>query len=83
MNLLTMIPIPWDTMEYKFYVGFQVDVVEQPNSVAGKNPGKFQVCSPASTSQLTPPRWYLFNQLSAQSASSLCSQISRDEYALW
>jgi len=40
MNLLTMIPVAWDTMEFKYYVGFQVDLVEQPGSVAGKNPGK-------------------------------------------
>lgn len=40
MNLLTMIPIVWNTMEFKYYVGFQVDLVEQPGSVAGRNPGK-------------------------------------------
>ena len=40
MNLLTMIPVPWDTDELKFYVGFQVDLVEQPNSVAARNPGR-------------------------------------------
>jgi PAS domain-containing protein len=40
MNLLTMIPIPWESAEYRYYVGFQVDLVEQPGSVAGKNPGK-------------------------------------------
>lgn len=39
MNLLTMIPITWDTEEYKYFVGFQVDLVEQPNSVSAKNPG--------------------------------------------
>lgn len=39
MNLLTMIPIPWDTDEIKYIVGFQVDLVEQPSSVAGKGPG--------------------------------------------
>ena len=44
MNLLTMIPVAWDTMEYKYYVGFQVDLVEQPNSVAGKNPGRHNSC---------------------------------------
>jgi len=41
MNLLTMIPIPWDTEDYRFYVGFQVDLVEQPSSVSGKNPGTY------------------------------------------
>lgn len=39
MNLLTMIPIKWDTEEYRYYVGFQVDLVEQPNSVTSRNPG--------------------------------------------
>lgn len=40
MNLLTMIPIPWDSESIKFFVGFQVDLVEQPSSVTNKNPGK-------------------------------------------
>lgn len=39
MNLLTMIPIKWDTEEFRYYVGFQVDLVEQPNSVTNRNPG--------------------------------------------
>ena len=39
MNLLTMIPIPWDTDEVRYYVGFQVDLVEQPSSLTSKNPG--------------------------------------------
>ncbi len=41
MNLLTMIPITWDSDEIKYYVGFQVDLVEQPTSITNKNPGKF------------------------------------------
>ena len=40
MNLLTMIPITWDTDEIKYYVGFQVDLVEQPASITNKNPGE-------------------------------------------
>ena len=39
MNLLTMIPITWDSDEIKYYVGFQVDLVEQPTSITNKNPG--------------------------------------------
>lgn len=39
MNLLTMIPIPWDGDEIKFFVGLQVDLVEQPYSVTTRNPG--------------------------------------------
>lgn len=38
MNLLTMIPITWDTEEFRYFIGFQVDLVEQPNSVSGRNP---------------------------------------------
>ncbi|KAI9798595.1 MAG: blue light receptor [Piccolia ochrophora] len=38
MNLLTIIPIPWDTDAIQFYVGFQVDLVETPQSVTNKNP---------------------------------------------
>ncbi|KIY02738.1 uncharacterized protein Z520_01203 [Fonsecaea multimorphosa CBS 102226] len=44
MNLLTMIPIQFDSEDYKFYVGFQVDLVEQPGSVSGKNPdGTYEI----------------------------------------
>lgn len=44
MNLLTMIPITWDTDEYRYFVGFQVDLVEQPNSVSAKNPnGTYEI----------------------------------------
>jgi hypothetical protein len=41
MNLLTMIPIHWNTADYRFYVGFQVDLVEQPNAVTKRNAGRF------------------------------------------
>lgn len=40
MNLLTLIPIPWDSDEIKYYVGFQVDLVEQPHSVHSRNQGR-------------------------------------------
>ena len=42
MNLLTMIPVPGDGDELRYYVGFQVDLVEQPNAVAGRNHGKWR-----------------------------------------
>jgi hypothetical protein len=42
MNLLTMIPITMEgSDEIKFYVGFQVDLVEQPASMTNKNPGQY------------------------------------------
>jgi pre-rRNA-processing protein SRD1 len=40
MNLITMIPIRWDSDEYRFYVGFQVDLVEKPDAITRRNPGK-------------------------------------------
>ncbi|KAJ5124658.1 uncharacterized protein N7515_008483 [Penicillium bovifimosum] len=38
MNLVTMIPIQWDSDVYRYYVGFQVDLVEKPEAVARRNP---------------------------------------------
>jgi PAS domain S-box-containing protein len=45
MNLLTMIPIEWNTTDYRFYVGFQVDLVEQPQAVTKRNAGKLNAKS--------------------------------------
>ncbi|OQE16925.1 hypothetical protein PENFLA_c026G07214 [Penicillium flavigenum] len=38
MNLITMIPIQWDSDVPRYYVGFQVDLVEKPDAVRGRNP---------------------------------------------
>ncbi|KAB8253547.1 PAS domain-containing protein [Aspergillus pseudonomiae] len=38
MNLISMIPIRWNSQEYRFYVGFQVDLVETPDAVTRRNP---------------------------------------------
>lgn len=65
MNLLTTIPIPYDTEEIKFFVGFQVDLVEQPNSITDKNPGK---CATAVgiDLRLTLDRRHIHHQLPAR-----------------
>lgn len=34
LNLLTMIPIPWDDPEIKYIIGFQIDLVECPDAIA-------------------------------------------------
>ncbi|KAK6829381.1 hypothetical protein PG989_005783 [Apiospora arundinis] len=34
LNLLTMIPIPWDTSEIRYFIGFQIDLVESPDGIA-------------------------------------------------
>lgn len=49
MNLVTMIPIRWASEDYRFYVGFQVDLVEKPDAVTKKNPSTY---SPLSKMQL-------------------------------
>lgn len=33
INLLTIIPIKWDSDEIRYYVGFQVDLERQPNAI--------------------------------------------------
>lgn len=45
-NLLTMIPICWDTPEIVYFVGFQVDLVEQPGAMMNRNKGKALVFLP-------------------------------------
>jgi PAS domain S-box-containing protein len=37
-NLLTMIPIPYDDERF-YFVGFQVDLVEQPSAMLNRNQG--------------------------------------------
>lgn len=37
LNLLTMIPIPWDTDDIRYFIGFQIDLVECPDAIA-QNP---------------------------------------------
>ncbi|KFY30546.1 hypothetical protein V494_08119, partial [Pseudogymnoascus sp. VKM F-4513 (FW-928)] len=36
-NLLTMVPITWDTEEMKYYVGFQIDLVDSPSAISSKS----------------------------------------------
>ncbi|KAK7227143.1 hypothetical protein V2G26_015146 [Clonostachys chloroleuca] len=33
LNLLTMIPIPWDSTEIRYIIGFQIDLVECPDAI--------------------------------------------------
>ncbi|KAI1262015.1 PAS domain-containing protein [Xylariaceae sp. FL1019] len=44
LNLLTMIPIPWDTPEIRYIIGFQIDLVECPDAIASSHgPGTMKV----------------------------------------
>ncbi|KAL8277730.1 hypothetical protein RQP46_009852 [Phenoliferia psychrophenolica] len=36
INLVTIIPITWDSDEIAYYVGFQVDLVDQPNAILAR-----------------------------------------------
>ncbi|EFW99773.1 gata transcription factor [Grosmannia clavigera kw1407] len=39
LNLLTMIPIPWDDYKggYKYFIGLQIDLVESPDAISGQS----------------------------------------------
>jgi len=39
LNLLTMVPIPWDTDEIRFFIGFQIDLLECPDAITGTEGG--------------------------------------------
>ncbi|KAH8887046.1 hypothetical protein GQ53DRAFT_784640 [Thozetella sp. PMI_491] len=39
LNLLTMIPIPWDSDEIRYFIGFQIDLVECPDAITGNDQG--------------------------------------------
>ncbi|KAJ0417173.1 PAS domain-containing protein [Aspergillus carlsbadensis] len=44
MNLVTMIPVRWESKEFRYFVGFQVDLVEKPEAVRRLNPdGTFMI----------------------------------------
>ena len=43
LNLLTMIPIPWDTDEIRYFIGFQIDLVECPDAISGQELGGVKV----------------------------------------
>jgi PAS domain S-box-containing protein len=45
INLLTIIPVRWDSDEYNFFVGFQVDLVEKPYAVTKRNAGMSQAAA--------------------------------------
>jgi PAS domain-containing protein len=80
MNLLTMIPVTWDTDEFKYYVGFQVDLVEQPSSVQAKNPGMYRPLDGSVSPDADVVRWFLCNQLPAgRAVSALCLADARHD----
>lgn len=56
MNLITMIPIQWNSEDYRFYVGFQVDLVEKPDAVKRRNPGMLLLLGLRAPSLLLIPR---------------------------
>ncbi|KAG5922431.1 hypothetical protein E4U53_003713, partial [Claviceps sorghi] len=43
LNLLTMIPIPWDTDDIRYFIGFQIDLVECPDAIAGQDRGGVKI----------------------------------------
>ncbi|KAF2728446.1 white collar [Polyplosphaeria fusca] len=77
MNLLTMIPIPLESgSDVKFFVGFQVDLVEQPGSMQNKNPdGSYRVNYQRGMSMPS----YVFNPDAPRMPPEAGQTISKDE----
>ena len=71
MNLLTMIPITYDTDEIKYYVGFQVDLVEQPSSSDQQEPWYVFIPRSCFLLYLTIRRRILHNQLPARHVTAI------------
>ncbi|KAK5126366.1 hypothetical protein LTR85_010602 [Meristemomyces frigidus] len=77
MNLLTMIPITWDTDQVKFFVGFQVDLVEQPNAVTNKNPdGSYSINYQRG---MTMPRYVMNPPPDSSQKADLGQTVPRDD----
>ncbi|KAK0250534.1 hypothetical protein LTS09_014381 [Friedmanniomyces endolithicus] len=77
MNLLTMIPITWETEQVKFFVGFQVDLVEQPNAVTDKNSnGSYQVSYQRG---MTMPRYNINAPDTSHNKPDLGQTVPRDD----
>jgi PAS domain S-box-containing protein len=77
MNLLTMIPISWDTDQVKFFVGFQVDLVEQPNAVTDRNPdGTYAINYQRG---MTMPRYVMNAPESSANRGEFGQTIPRDD----
>lgn len=76
MNLLTMIPITWDSDEVKYFIGFQVDLVEAPSSVGEKSAdGSYSV----NYSQGSLPRYIWQPPDTSRSRLDTGQTISRDD----
>lgn len=44
INLVTVVPIPWEGTDIVYHVGFQIDLVEQPNAILrNMRDGSYQV----------------------------------------
>ncbi|KAK3069611.1 hypothetical protein LTR53_011917 [Teratosphaeriaceae sp. CCFEE 6253] len=77
MNLLTMIPITWESEQVKYFVGFQVDLVEQPNAVTNKNPdGSYQINYQRG---IAMPRYVLSAPESNTQKADLGQSVPRDD----
>lgn len=76
MNLLTVIPISWEAGgKVKFFVGFQVDLVEQPGAMTNKNTdGSYRVNYQRGISMSS----YVFNDASKPQPEQ-GQTISKDE----
>ncbi|KAL2132859.1 hypothetical protein VTI74DRAFT_3205 [Chaetomium olivicolor] len=90
LNLLTMIPIPWDSDEIRYCIGFQIDLVECPDAISGES-GTMQVnyrhsdigqyiFTPPTTTQFEPESG---NTLGVDEVSKLIEQYDQQVVSDW
>lgn len=76
MNLLTIIPVTMDSDQVKYFVGFQVDLVEQPNAVTNRNAdGSYSI----NYQRDMMPRYVMNAPESNQNKAELGQTISRED----
>lgn len=92
LNLLSVIPIAWDTEDIRYFIGFQIDLVECPDAIAyGQGHGGVQVNYKSSDigqyiwtpPQPPPGQWGLESghTLTMDDVSSLLRQFNRYDLA--
>ncbi|WVF71320.1 hypothetical protein IAT40_006123 [Kwoniella sp. CBS 6097] len=81
INLVTVVPIPWDGTDIVYHVGFQVDLVEQPNAILrnmrdGSYQVNYTVSNPPEKPLRPPPREIGITGLSSEVMEIMGSRVN-------
>ena len=86
INLVTVVPIPWDGTDIVYHVGFQVDLVEQPNAILrnmrdGSYQVNYTVANPPQPPMRPPGREPGMSGLSAEVLDVMGSRVNASAFA--